>query len=162
MPFGCLLCTLAKPMYTKVIKLDANKADSANIDEAVSVIDGGGLVAFPTETVYGIACRARIDSLARLDNLKGRSPAKHYTLHIGQKDDVKKYVPTVGLRAEKLIKLGKMTDAGLNKIEEAKRNGFWDTAYTNIDRDEMPEDLNKALTQNRDALNNFQIFANSY
>ena len=91
-------------METKVIKLDAAKVDSANIDEAVSLIDGGGLVAFPTETVYGIACRARIDSLARLDNLKGRSPAKHYTLHIGQKDDVNKYVPSIGLRAEKLIR----------------------------------------------------------
>ena len=65
-------------------------------------------------------------------------------------------------KAEKLIKLGKMTDAGLIKIEEAKRNGFWDTAYTNKDRDKIPEDLNKALLQNKDAWNNFNNFANSY
>ncbi|MHC4488003.1 MAG: L-threonylcarbamoyladenylate synthase, partial [Planctomycetota bacterium] len=61
-------------------------------------------LAFPTETVYGIACRVKIDSLAKLDNLKGRDHAKHYTLHIGQKSELDKYVPTTGLRAEKLIK----------------------------------------------------------
>ena len=65
-------------------------------------------------------------------------------------------------KAEKLMKLGKMTDAGLIKIEEAKKNGFWDAAYTNKDRDEIPEDLNEALLQNRDAWNNFYNFANSY
>ena len=65
-------------------------------------------------------------------------------------------------KAEKLIKLGKMTDAGLVKIEEAKRNGFWDTAYTNKYRDKIPADLNKALLKNKDAWNNFNNFANSY
>lgn len=65
-------------------------------------------------------------------------------------------------KAEKLIKLGRMTDAGLIKIEEAKKNGFWDNAYTNKDRDEIPEDLNKALLQNKDAWNKFHNFANSY
>jgi len=91
------------PMQTKVIKLDATKIDSAKIKEAAALADAGGLVAFPTETVYGIACRVRFDSLAKLDNIKGRDPEKYYTLHIGQKDDVNKYVPTLGLRTEKLV-----------------------------------------------------------
>ncbi|HUU16081.1 MAG TPA: L-threonylcarbamoyladenylate synthase [Sedimentisphaerales bacterium] len=92
------------PMQTKIVKLDATNIDSAKIKDAASLIDDGGLVAFPTETVYGIACRVKTDSLARLNNIKGRDPTKYYTLHIGQKNDVKKYVPTIGLRAEKLIK----------------------------------------------------------
>ena len=91
-------------MQTKVVKLDATKIDSAKIKEAAQLIDAGGLVAFPTETVYGIACRVETTSLIKLDNLKGRDPDKHYTLHIGQKTDLKKYLPTVGLRAQKLIK----------------------------------------------------------
>ncbi len=90
-------------MQTKVVKLDAHKANIAKIKKAAALVDGGGLVAFPTETVYGIACRVKSDSLAKLDNLKGRNPAKHYTLHISQKNDARKYVPTVGLRAQKLI-----------------------------------------------------------
>jgi len=92
------------PMQTKIVKLDATNVDSAKIKEAASLVDDGGLVAFPTETVYGIACRVKTDSLARLNNIKGRDPTKYYTLHIGQKNDVKKYVPTIGLRAEKLIR----------------------------------------------------------
>lgn len=91
-------------MQTKVLKLDAAKIDSAKIKEAAALIDAGGLVAFPTETVYGIACRVKADSLTKLDNLKGRSAGKYYTLHIGEKSNVKKYVPSIGLKAQKLIK----------------------------------------------------------
>ena len=94
---------LLRPMETKVLKLDASKIDSAKINEAAAIIESGGLVAFPTETVYGIACRVKSDSLTRLDNLKGRTAEKYYTLHIGQKSDVGNYVPTVGLKAQKLI-----------------------------------------------------------
>jgi uncharacterized protein YdeI (YjbR/CyaY-like superfamily) len=65
-------------------------------------------------------------------------------------------------RAEELIRLGKMTDAGLLKIEEAKRNGLWDTAYTNREKEELPEDLKDALIQDSAAWNNFKNFANSY
>lgn len=93
-------------MQTKIVKLDPAKIDAVKIKEAAQVIDGGGLVAFPTETVYGIACRVETDSLAKLDNIKGRGTDKHYTLHIGRKADVEKYVPAIGLRAQKLIKNG--------------------------------------------------------
>ena len=92
-----------RPMETKVLKLDTARIDSAKIDEAAALIDSGGLVAFPTETVYGIACRVKNDSLARLNALKGRTAGKYYTLHISQKSDVKNYIPTIGLRAQKLI-----------------------------------------------------------
>ncbi len=91
-------------METKVIKLDVNDIDTSAIKEAAGIIDAGGLVAFPTETVYGIACRVSNDSLAKLGNLKGRPTDKHYTLHIANPSDTLRYVPTIGLRAKKLIK----------------------------------------------------------
>ena len=91
-------------MHTKVIKLDAAKANISKIKEAAATVDAGGLVAFPTETVYGIACRVRQDSLNKLEELKGNRHEKHYTLHISQKHEVTKYVPTIGLRAKKLIR----------------------------------------------------------
>ena len=65
-------------------------------------------------------------------------------------------------KAEQLIASGKMTDAGLTKIEEAKRNGYWDSAYTNRKTDELPSDLKNALQLDEDAWYNFQRFANSY
>jgi len=98
-------------MQTKVVKLDAAKPNIAKIKEAAGLLDAGGLVAFPTETVYGIACRVETASLIKLDNLKGRDPdgyatGKYYTLHISKKTDVKKYVPSIGLKAQKLIRNG--------------------------------------------------------
>jgi len=93
-------------MQTKVVKFDFVEIDSAKIKEAARLIDAGGLVAFPTETVYGIGCRVETGSLTKLNNLKGRAVGKYYTLHIGQKSDIEKYLPTVGLRAEKLIRNG--------------------------------------------------------
>jgi L-threonylcarbamoyladenylate synthase len=89
---------------TKVIKLDVNDIDASVVKEAAGIIDAGGLVAFPTETVYGIACRVGKDSLAKLGTLKGRPTDKYYTLHIANPSDALRYVPTIGLRAKKLIK----------------------------------------------------------
>ncbi len=90
-------------METKVVKLDTANVDSAEITAAAQLVDAGRLVAFPTETVYGIAARVERTTLKRLDKLKGRDPEKNYTLHIAQKSDLQKYVPSVGLRARKLI-----------------------------------------------------------
>jgi len=64
--------------------------------------------------------------------------------------------------AEQMISLGKMTPAGFEKIEVAKKQGFWDTAYTNLVRERLPSDLKKALMVNKTAWNNFHHFANSY
>ena len=91
-------------METKAIKLDAANIDAAAIKEAAEAIDAGALVAFPTETVYGIGCRADSDSLAKLDQLKGRPADKYYTLHIAKPSDCLRYVPAMGLRAKKLVK----------------------------------------------------------
>ncbi len=91
-------------MDTKVIKLDVNNPDLAKIKEAAKIVDSGGLVAFPTETVYGIASRAKTDTLNKLDNLKNRESGKYYTLHIADKSEIGKYVPTISVRTQKLIK----------------------------------------------------------
>jgi uncharacterized protein YdeI (YjbR/CyaY-like superfamily) len=66
------------------------------------------------------------------------------------------------VKAEQLIAQGKMTGAGLIKIEEAKKNGNWDKAYTNRTKDEMPDDLENSLKEDSTAWCNFMNFANSY
>jgi len=65
-------------------------------------------------------------------------------------------------KAEELIALGKMMQSGFDKIEEAKKQGLWDNAYTNKVRDRIPSDLKKAIIANSKAWYNFQHFANSY
>lgn len=50
---------------------------TSNLDEAADVLRRGGLVAFPTETVYGLGASARDpDAVARIFAAKGR-PADH-------------------------------------------------------------------------------------
>ena len=44
-------------METKLVKIDAAKPDAEKITAAAALIDEGALIAFPTETVYGIGCR---------------------------------------------------------------------------------------------------------
>jgi len=63
-------------MQTKVVKLDPNRPDIVKIKAAAALVDTGGLVAFPTETVYGIACRVATESLTRLSEVKGRDAEK--------------------------------------------------------------------------------------
>jgi uncharacterized protein YdeI (YjbR/CyaY-like superfamily) len=64
-------------------------------------------------------------------------------------------------RAEKLIAAGKMTDAGLAKIQDAKLNGQWDAAYTSKTPTEFPADLRNALQEDPEAKQNFEAFSNS-
>ncbi len=90
-------------METKRIKINIENIDSGAIKEAGAIVDSGGLVAFPTETVYGIAARVKDDTLSKLNIVKGRPENKHYTLHIAESNDVLKYVPNIPLRARKLI-----------------------------------------------------------
>lgn len=48
-------------------------------------------------------------------------------------------------RVEKLIAEGKMTEAGYQKIAEAKENGEWDAAIRREQVDKIPKDLESAL-----------------
>ena len=45
-------------MNTKIVKIDVKNIDESAIHEAGSIIREGGLVAFPTETVYGLGANA--------------------------------------------------------------------------------------------------------
>ncbi len=65
-------------------------------------------------------------------------------------------------KAERLIDQGKMTKAGQAAIEQAKKNGSWDAAYTNKIKDEIPPDLKKVLMEDSKAWENFNNFANTY
>jgi uncharacterized protein YdeI (YjbR/CyaY-like superfamily) len=65
-------------------------------------------------------------------------------------------------KALRLIEEGRIHTAGLAKIEEAKKNGYWDIAYTNKKQEEVPKDLAEALGEDQSAQENFYNFANSY
>jgi L-threonylcarbamoyladenylate synthase len=95
---------MVKDMAAQVVRISGRQGDLDRIKQAAEIVEAGGLVAFPTETVYGIACRVQKNAIARLDAIKGREVGKHYTLHIGQIEEYRKYIPRAGIRAEKLIR----------------------------------------------------------
>jgi len=63
-------------------------------------------------------------------------------------------------RVEQLIASGRMTPAGLEKVEAAKRDGSWNL-YDAVDALEMPDDLLAALDANPAAKANFAAFSPS-
>jgi uncharacterized protein YdeI (YjbR/CyaY-like superfamily) len=65
-------------------------------------------------------------------------------------------------KAETMIRSGQMTEVGLARIEEAKKTGLWQRAYTNKARERMPSDLKAALLKDKEAWANFSKFANTY
>jgi uncharacterized protein YdeI (YjbR/CyaY-like superfamily) len=64
-------------------------------------------------------------------------------------------------RAERMIKQGRMTEAGLAKIKEAKQNGEWEKGTSREDPKGIPADLRRALAANKKARQNFEDLAPS-
>lgn len=89
-------------MKTEILKIAAPD-DSQLVKKAAQLLDEGALVAFPTETVYGIGCKADKHSFDRLNEVKGRQPDKRYTLHIGSQEQLKKYIPSMSPKVRKLV-----------------------------------------------------------
>ncbi len=61
---------------------------------------------------------------------------------------------------ERLIKEGKMTEAGLAKVRAAKQNGSWDK-LSDVDALKIPEDLQNAFFKDRSAKDNYEQLASS-
>jgi L-threonylcarbamoyladenylate synthase len=77
---------------------------AAQIDEAAALLDAGELVAFPTETVYGLGGDAENpDAIARIYAAKGR-PANHPVIvHLAPEADPGYWVRELPADAQKLI-----------------------------------------------------------
>ena len=74
---------------TRVIQVDAKRPDPEQIREAAGVLRRGGLVAFPTETVYGLG--ANLDdpqTIQELYQVKQRPFEKQVTLHVADAEEV--------------------------------------------------------------------------
>lgn len=77
--------------------------EKSQYKKASKILQNGGLIAFPTETVYGLGVVFDNEqSYERLINVKRRPPEKPFTLMCGSLDDIKKYA-YVNELAQKLI-----------------------------------------------------------
>jgi len=71
----------------------------AALEPVVEHLRGGGIVAYPTETVYGLGCLLRDEPLARLRNLKQRDGDAPFLLLVPDADSVEELTWTEDARA---------------------------------------------------------------
>ena len=68
------------------------KLFTTEIDEAAALLKAGGLVAVPTETVYGLACNGMdTNAVERIYEVKGRPAVKPISLMVYSSDSIEKY-----------------------------------------------------------------------
>ena len=91
-------------MKTEIIKLDPAYPDLRQIAYCAKVIRKGGLVVFPTETVYGIAADfSNPQAMKRLREVKKRADDKPFSILISQIDLISNYTPTTDPKLFKLV-----------------------------------------------------------
>ena len=91
-------------METKLVKVDTENPEKSVLTEAAEILKNGGLVAFPTETVYGLGANG-LDEKAckRIYEAQGRPSDNPLILTIGDLDGLYKIVGKVTENAKKII-----------------------------------------------------------
>lgn len=76
-------------MDTKIVKIDTENMQEACLKEAKEILVAGGLVAFPTETVYGLGANAlNKDAAKKIYEAKGRPSDNPLIVHISKTEDI--------------------------------------------------------------------------
>jgi len=74
------------------------------IDEALEVVQKGGIILYPTDTIWGLGCdpfdQTAVDKILKLKN---REPEKAFILLVSSVDMLKKYVLRLHPRIETLL-----------------------------------------------------------
>ncbi len=76
-------------MNTKVVTIEREKLEDARLLEAAQILREGGLVAFPTETVYGLGANAlNAEAAKKIYEAKGRPSDNPLIAHIAKAEDL--------------------------------------------------------------------------
>ena len=90
-------------MKTEIVKIDEEQIDQEAIARAGEILKRGGLVAFPTETVYGLGGDALNENSSRLIYAaKGRPSDNPLIVHITNMEALKQIVTEIPPAARKL------------------------------------------------------------
>ena len=140
---------IIKFMETKIKKIDKNQIDQTIIKEAGDILKGGGLVAFPTETVYGLGADALKEEAAlKTYAAKGRPSDNPLIVHIAEYEDLKKIA--VNIPAETDILAAHFWPGPLTMIFEKSASvpygttGGLDTVAVRMPSDPVAQELIRA------------------
>ena len=88
---------------TEIVNINLNAPEPEIIDRAAEVLRSSGVVAFPTETVYGLGANAlNPDAIARIYEAKGRPSRNPLIVHISDAAAARRFVTAWPEAAEKL------------------------------------------------------------
>lgn len=91
-------------MNTKVVNIDEENINKLEIEECGEILRNGGLVAFPTETVYGLGANALDpNAIKKIFEVKGRPQDNPLIVHISDFEDIKPLVVDVPEIANKIM-----------------------------------------------------------
>ena len=89
---------------TEIIKIDPENPQTQKILRAAQVLREGGLVIFPTETVYGIGANMlNKNALKRLYEIKQRPQDKPFSIHISREGEAENYAQEIPPAAYRLM-----------------------------------------------------------
>ena len=93
-----------KAMETEKFKVDPNQIDDVRLTEAAEWLSRGELVAFPTETVYGLGAKANdAAALRKIYRVKGRPSDSGLLVHVSRIEQVEMMAQEISPIAAKLI-----------------------------------------------------------
>lgn len=133
-------------MKTRIEIIDKNKIDSEKIRVAGEILKKGGLVAFPTETVYGLGANALDEeAAAKTYTAKGRPSDNPLIVHIARMEDLDSIVQSMPKAAKKIA--GNFWPGPLTMIFEKSEivpygtTGGLDTVAVRMPSDEIARQL---------------------
>src|SRR5262245_43353037 len=92
-------------MQTEVLALDPHAPDPVALRRAARILREGGLVAFPTETVYGLGADAlNAQAVGRIFSVKGRPPTNPVIVHLAHPLDATHLAQSWPANAERLAR----------------------------------------------------------
>ena len=136
-------------MDTKIVKIERKNIDKSVMEELGRIISSGGLVAFPTETVYGLGANAFDDEAVKgIYKAKGRPSDNPLIVHFAEVCDIEEAVSELTDKARLLLDTfspGPLTVIlkKSNKISDTVSAGL-DTVAVRIPSDEIARELIKS------------------
>ena len=89
---------------SKIIKIDPKDPEDDLISMAARILQKGGVIGYPTETVYGIGCNAyNAEAVNRIYKLKNRDPSKALILIAADIIQISELVEIIPEQAERLM-----------------------------------------------------------
>jgi len=90
----------------EILKIPPRYLEGEPVERAVTLLREGRVLAFPTETFYGLACDGKNEeAVARLFEIKGRRFDKPVPVIIGDREGLEGLVAEIPREAEKLMEV---------------------------------------------------------